>query len=126
MTTRSEYQDSLKDRKIHLSPNQFNFVRTAAELGFPALIAFYITLSETWNWPYQTQVTATLVAVNVLIGVVVKILRYRYDTSVQKYDGEMVVNLSDPLKDTFALQLSTNPAEIPKHDELRLKVVEEK
>ena len=126
MTTRSDYQNALRDRKILLSPGQFNFVRTCAELGFPALIALYITLSETWNWAYQTEITASLVGVNVFVGVLVKILRYRYDTSIQKYDGEMVVNLQDPMKDTFGLELTTSPADIPAKDELRLKVTEEK
>ena len=125
MTTRSEYQDGLRDRKL-VGSGTFDFIRTAAELGFPALIALYIALSEAWNWAYQTEITATLVAANVFVGVLVKILRYRYDTSIQKYDGEMVVNLQDPMKDTFGLELTTSPADIPAKDELRLKVTEEK
>ena len=111
----------LKDQKL-VSTSTFDFVRTCAELGFPALIAFYIAVSEAWSWAYQTEITATLVAVNVLLGVAVKILRYKYDHSLQKFDGTMHYNLEDPEKSVFALEFDVNPGNIPDMKELRLNV----
>lgn len=126
MITRSEYQNQLREANgLVLNEGTFNFLRMAAELGFPALIALYITLSETWNWGYQTEITATLVGLNVFIGVVVKIFRYRYDKSIEKYDGAVVVNQTDPMKSIFALEFNESPAQIPEMKEIRMKVVED-
>ena len=56
----------------------FNFVRTIGEIAVP-VIACITAICTIWNVPHCAEITATLTALDTLIGAVVMILRKRYN-----------------------------------------------
>lgn len=116
----------LTDTKPLLSSQQFNLLRRFTELVLPALATFYFTMGGLWGWPKVTEVMGSIAAVSTLCGVILIWLRNQYENSTAKYDGEMVVNLEDPMKDTFRLEVPDPVETIPGSDELRLRVRHEK
>ena len=56
----------------------FNLIRTIGEIAVP-VIAFVTAICTIWNIPHCAEVTATLTALDTLIGAVVMILRKRYN-----------------------------------------------
>lgn len=118
--------EPLVPEKPFLSNRQFNLLRAIVELVLPALGAFYFTISELWGLPYGIQIVGTIAAVATLAGICLRALRTKYDNSTAKYDGEMVVNLEDPMKDTFRLEVPDPVEKIPASEELRLRVRHEK
>ena len=126
MTTRSEYWARRNNGNSMLSDGQFNFLRRLVELFLPALGAFYFAMAEIWGWPNPGEVVASIAALTTLLGVVLVVIRNNYQNAEIKYDGDLVVNHTDPEADTFSLALP-RPAleEIPKQDHVLLEVVKE-
>ena len=118
--------EPLVPEKPFLSNRAFNLLRRVVELFLPGLATFYFTLGQLWGLPWVTEVVGTIAAVATLAGVALIVLRGKYDNSMAKYDGEMVVNLADPMKDTFRLEVGDPVETIPNSDELRLRVRHEK
>lgn len=114
--------EPLVHEKPLISNRKFNYLRRFNELVLPALAAFYVAIAQIFDLPYAPQVTATAVAVGTLAGVVLLWLRNQYDNSVAKYDGEVVVNQQDAMKDTFRLEIPDPVNHIATSDELRLRV----
>ena len=56
----------------------FNVVRTRGEIAVP-VIAFVTAICTIWNVPHCAEVTATLTALDTLIGAIVMILRKDYN-----------------------------------------------
>jgi membrane protein implicated in regulation of membrane protease activity len=77
--------------KALLSNRTYDILKPTVSLIFPAILAFYATLSQIWKWPYEVQITATLAAVQVLLGVVFTVASKLYGDSEDKYDGDIVV-----------------------------------
>ena len=56
----------------------FNLVRTVGEIAVP-VIACITAICTIWNVPHCAEVTATLTALDTLIGAIVMILRKDYN-----------------------------------------------
>ena len=56
----------------------FNIVRTVGEIAVP-VIACVTAICTIWNVPNCAEITATLTALDTLIGAIVMILRKRYN-----------------------------------------------
>ena len=124
MTTRSDYQEEVRERRPLLSDRQFNFLRRLVELFLPACGAFYYTLAEIWSLAYAGEVVGTIAAVTTLLGVLLVVLRSNYDKSDTKYDGDLVIEeTADPEEpNLMRLEVDTPLDMIPGQPELRLKV----
>lgn len=126
--------------KYALNEQTYLWLKQFAQLIFPAAITLYVTVGEIWDWPSQIEVAGTLGAINVFLGVVLKISTSSYNSAQAAgamYDGSIVVGQSpDPTKNpetgeieidkvpkTFNIDLSAN--DIAKKGELRIKVVDE-
>jgi hypothetical protein len=57
----------------------YDIIRTIGEIAVP-VIAFITAICTIWNVPHCAEVTATLTALDTLIGAVVMILRKMYNT----------------------------------------------
>lgn len=122
MTTRSEYWEGRERKGLWITDPMFNTLRLLVELVLPALGTLYFSLAELWALPEPYKVVGTIVAVTTFLGVCLKLLRHNYEKSEAKYDGEFVVNETDPMKDVFRLEVGTPFGQITNQDELRLKV----
>lgn len=56
----------------------YNLIRTIGEIAIP-IIAFVASVCSIWNVPYCEQITASLTALDTLIGAIVMILRSSYN-----------------------------------------------
>ena len=61
-----------------LKNTTYNTIRLIGEIAVP-VIAFITAICTIWNVPRCAEVTATLTALDTLIGAVVMILRKRYN-----------------------------------------------
>lgn len=122
MTTRSEYWEDRERKGPWVTDGMFNVLRLLVELVLPASGSLYLGLAEIWGLPHRMEVVGTIAVVTTFLGVCLKLLRSNYEASEAKYDGEFVVNETDPMKDVFRLEVGTPFGQITNQDELRLKV----
>lgn len=61
-----------------MTNKQYDFIRLVGEIAVP-VIAFITAICTIWNVPRCAEVTATLTALDTLIGAVVMILRKNYN-----------------------------------------------
>ena len=61
----------------------FNIIRLIGEIAVP-IIAFITAICTIWNVPHCAEVTATLTALDTLIGAVVMILRGQYNKRLKE------------------------------------------
>lgn len=116
-----------------LNNTTYDVVNDVITLGFPAAVTLYSGLAIVWGWPFETEVVATGGLLGVFFGVVLKIASKRYQKIVNAenrtllasggYDGTLRVNLSDPEKDTFRLDLGDHtPQDLMKKDFVAMQV----
>ena len=61
-----------------MNNSTFNLIRTVGEIAVP-VIACLTAVCTIWQVPHCAEVTATLTALDTLIGAIVMILRKRYN-----------------------------------------------
>lgn len=112
-----------KQEKPLLTNRSYDVLKEAAQYVLPALAALYITLGTLWGWPDPEKVGASIAAVNVFVGVLVKVAAKRYETSGAKYDGYVTVtdNLEDESRD-LKFSTTTDPYVAASQKEIVYKV----
>ena len=70
-----------------MNNSTFNIIRTVGEIAVP-VIAFITAICTIWQVPHCAEVTASLTALDTLIGAVVMILRKRYNSKDKEADNE--------------------------------------
>ena len=116
-----------------ISDSTYEFFRNNVELVLPALAVFYVTIAGVWGLPFGDQVSQTINALALLLGILIKVNRARVDkivTAVEKEDalaaldnqvGAIVVhNGPDEGLATLALDIPMN--EVKAKDEITLRV----
>lgn len=93
----------------------YDVLNDTVTLGFPALITLYSALAFLWGWDNTEQIVASGGAIVVFLGVVLKIASKRFqkvvaaeaaaEIPVGGFDGAVVLNASDPMKDTVRLAM---------------------
>lgn len=59
-----------------------------AQIVLPALGAFYAAIAQIWGLPYEAELPATILAVDTLLGALLKISTVRYNRdNEEKIDG---------------------------------------
>ena len=66
-----------------LSNKIYNVIKWITALFIPALITLYLSLADVWNFPNPEKVVLTAAAVNVFLGVLLKVS----DTQYKKYES---------------------------------------
>lgn len=62
-----------------MSNRMYDILKNIALIVIPALAIFWTTIGETWGIPFTPQVTATISAVGVLLGAILKISTHYYN-----------------------------------------------
>jgi hypothetical protein len=110
-------------QKDHLLTNaQYDLLKKVVQLGLPALGTLYAGLAQLWNWPYAAEIVGSIALLTVFGGVLLGFSSRSYDQSDTKYDGEVVVNLSDPTKSVYDFQTSGPVGAIADKKEVIFKV----
>ena len=106
---------------VTLSDKNYNRLKLTAQLLLPALATLYFALSQIWGLPGGAEVSGTITAVNVFVGVAVAWFKSLHDASGARFDGTMMMEDNEEgtamrLKDVDVKALDTK-------DELTFKVV---
>ena len=109
-------------RKPIMSENTYDILHMITQFWLPGAGTLYFTLSQIWGLPYAEQVVGTIVALTLFLGILLGYAKFYYDRSDERYDGELVINTLDPMKDTYSLNVTTPIADLDKKDELSLKI----
>lgn len=88
---------------MKLTDKVYDTLKWIAQLVLPALGTLYFTLSGIWGLPYGEQVVGTIMAIDVFLGVILKI-------STSSYQGDGAIVYSD--EDDVYLELETEVDDI--------------
>lgn len=122
MTTRAEYQENEREKLPLVSDRFYTLLRRLVEYVLPGSSALYLALAEIWGLPYATEVVGTIAAVTVFLGIFVGFSRKVYNESDAAYDGTMIVDTRDPMKDNVQLDISSAPQNLMAQKQVVFKV----
>ena len=105
-----------------LTNRTYDFIRFLVELFLPGLGTLYFALSQIWGFPYGEAVVGSVVAVAVFLGSLVKVSRAKYTPAESVIGGKLVVDETDPEKDTFMFEVDTPLFDLKDGDILNFKV----
>lgn len=81
----------------------YDVIKWIVVIIIPAIITLYSSLASIWGFPYAEQITATLAAIDVFLGVVMKISTASYN---KKYDGVLHVDtVTDDETDKYLFEI---------------------
>lgn len=107
-----------------MNPKMLNNLRLAAQYWIPALGTLMFTLGSIWDWSWTANAVGSIMAFDTFLGI---LLGYQTRGSspgaMGKFDGQIVIDTSNPMKDTHTLDLGKNLARLPDMDTVTLKVV---
>lgn len=109
---------------LKLSNNTYNNMKFFVQIVLPALGVLYFSLSVIWGFPYAKEVAASLNAIAVFLGVILRISSANYSSSPQTGtpDGSYLVRQNVEGKTVVTLELDKHPEEIVGKDQLIFKV----
>lgn len=110
--------------KPMLGDRTYNFMKTWATVGLPALGALYFALAQIWHLPKAEEVVGSIAAVNTFLGVILGLSSKSYNKSDAKYVGEIKVEETGDKK-TFSLVVNGDPDDLVKLPEATFKVAGE-
>jgi hypothetical protein len=70
-----------------MTNRSYDILKDISLCWFPLLVAFIGVFLSTWNIPHADQILTTLVALNTLMGGVVKYYKARYDKEQEEKNG---------------------------------------
>lgn len=53
---------------MKLSNKTYDVLKFMAQVIFPLVATFYVTLAELWKLPYPTEISGTIMAIDTLLG----------------------------------------------------------
>lgn len=107
---------------MKLSNKMYDALGNTVKLVLPAIGTLYFTLGSVWGFPYGEQVVGSFAAIATFLGGVLAFAKKNWSSEM---DGTLVVNQSDPNKDTFSLEVITPLEDVANNKTLSLKVVKE-
>lgn len=106
-----------------MNPKTLNTLRLAAQYWIPALGTLMFTLGSIWDWSWTANAVGSIMAFDTFLGV---LLGYQTRGSVKGgFDGQLVINTTNPIKDVYTVDLGETLAKLPGKDSVTLKVVNE-
>ena len=114
--------DQSSARAPFLSNNVYDNLNWVVRFGLPGLGALYFSLAQIWGLPAGEQVLGTITSLALFFGVLLGISSRQYKASDERTDGSLIVDTSNPEKDVYRLDLTTQLDDLPGKDEIVLKV----
>lgn len=108
-----------------MTDRTYEQIRQLIELVIPAFTGAYIALANIWNWPAADKVAATGVAVTLLLTTLLKVARKVYNKSEAKYDGDLVLDKTDPDQKTLLIAPKVDPENLPKDSLFKVTKVDD-
>jgi hypothetical protein len=105
---------------MKFSNKGYNVLKQVALVWLPALATLYAGLAALWSLGHVAEVVGTISAVDTFMGLVLHLSSSSYSSAS---DGKLVVDKSDPLKDTYSLEITTPIDKLAGKDSIKLNVV---
>jgi len=105
-----------------LSNNIYNKFNLFVQLIMPAVITLYATLASIWKWEHVTEVTSSISALTVFIGILLRISNKSYINSDSRFGGNIIVTENETGVKTYSLEVNGDPADIVNQKEITFKV----
>jgi hypothetical protein len=103
-----------------LSNKLYDLLKPIALVWLPAIGTLYFALSQIWGLPDGAEIVGSITAADTFLGGILHIS----SSSLPDNDGSLVIDKSDPSKDTYSLEPSISFDEIDKKDTITFKVVQ--
>lgn len=99
-------------------PNKvYDVLKWVAQIVLPGIGALYFGLASIWGFPYAEQVVGSITVIDTFLGAILGISTMTYEG-----DGTLEIDTSDPVKDTYRLNVSTALETLPTKKTITLKV----
>lgn len=108
-----------------LSNRAYDVAKDATLIWLPAAATLYAAVAIIWGLPFHAEVVATIGAIVAFMGTVLKVSSSRYAKQEEQYDGEIVVNMSDPESETMTLAIDEHWDALADRKDLRIKIVDQ-
>ncbi len=105
-----------------LSNKVYDTLKWIAQYLLPASATLYFALAAIWGFPYGEQVVGTISALTIFLGVLLGISTNTYIKSGADTDGVLQVDVTNPEKDIYRLQLNSSLEDLAGKDKISLKV----
>lgn len=106
----------------YISDKAYNELKRTVQYILPALGTLYFTLAQIWGFPNGEQVMGSIASVTLFAAVFLGLSNKAYNASEAKYDGALIVDTSDPQRDSYSLNVSTPLDEVHGKDHILLKI----
>ena len=73
---------------MKMSNKVYDILAYIQRIALPAIAALWATLGKIWSWPLVTEIAATICAVDVFLGALLKISSNQYNAEQQPPDEE--------------------------------------
>lgn len=112
-------------RGLLLSDDVYRYLKWINLYVIPWMGVFLYAISQLFG-PIPLETLATIAGVYFLLGalnsVILALSSRTYDRSEQKYDGDVIVAMTDEGKKIFHLALNSDPDDLPEKDHITFKV----
>lgn len=124
MTSANTSTPKATTTKLTMSKELYDGTKFAAQVVIPALGTLYFALASIWGLQDTAQVVGTLTALDTFLGILLGISTSGFNKTAAASlgDGNLVVDTTDPSKDTYSLELTTPLEELAGKDSITLKV----
>lgn len=118
-------------KKPFISDSTYEFFRSNVEVVLPAIALFYVTIAQVWDLPFGDQVSQTVNALALLLGVIIKTNKNRANNvaaveqardAADRYAGDLVLGTGDEAYGVATLALEKDVEELGTKDEITLRV----
>ena len=112
------------NKVVPLTNGAYDLFRNITNYWLPAFGTLYFALAIVWGLPHGEQVVGTVTAIVIFMNVVLGVSKKAYNATPNEtqYDGALVVNTSDPMKDSYVLEVDTPLDELQGKTSITLKV----
>jgi hypothetical protein len=102
-----------------------NHLRLAAQYWIPAIGTLLFTLGSIWDWTWTGNAVGSIMAFDTFLGVLLGYQTRRSAPGAMPggFDGQIVLNTSDPVKDVYTLDLGDTLADLENRKSVTLTVV---
>ena len=104
---------------MKLKNSTYNVLKFVALVFLPALGTAYFAVAGIWHLQHTTQIIGTITAVDTFLGALLHVSSKPYSPPT---NGALKVDLSDPAKETYTLDVTTPIEDIKKLKHLVLAV----
>ena len=104
---------------MKITNKSYDIIKWIVVIVIPAVITLYSTLGGIWDFPLVQEITGTLAAIDVFLGVIMKISSATYN---KEYDGVLHVDtVNDEATDKYLFEVD-DLDQLTNKDKITLKI----